>query len=270
MRRPSPGGRGQLSLGLHSREGARMSSRWTERELRGAIVKACAALAQKNLVSATDGNVSARLSPDRILVTPSGVSKGDISELDILLCDMDGRKIRGRGDVSSEVQVHLAAYRARADIGAVVHAHPPVATAFTFAGLEALLREPVVPEVIAQIGPVPTVPYITPGTRQLAAAVEPALRASDIVMLSQHGAVTVGPDPWAAYLRMEKLEYFAAVLKHAYDLAGNEGIRRLNAAQVEELKLSYGKGKRSTDSSNDEELVERIVKAVLEKLNAAH
>ena len=87
--------------------------RWTERGLRQSIVKACAALFQKNLVSATDGNVSARLGPDRVLITPSGISKGDVGDLDILLCDFDGRKIRGRGEVSSEVQVHLAAYRAR-------------------------------------------------------------------------------------------------------------------------------------------------------------
>src|SRR6185295_8552027 len=155
-----------------------------------------------------------------ILITPSGISKGDVTELGILLCDMDGRKIRGRGEVSSEVQVHLAAYRAREDMHAVVHAHPPVATAFTFAGLEAMLSESVVPEVIAQIGPIPIVPYITPGTRLLGAAAEDALRSSDVVMLSQHGAVTVGADPWAAYLRMEKLEYLASVLKHARELAG--------------------------------------------------
>ncbi len=86
-----------------------MTSPWTERELRRLIVKACSALAQKNLVSATDGNVSARLGPDRVLITPSGVSKGDVSELNIMLCDMDGRKIRGRGEISSEVHVHLAA-----------------------------------------------------------------------------------------------------------------------------------------------------------------
>src|SRR5947207_11555872 len=92
----------------------------TERELRRSMVKACGALFQKSLVSATDGNVSARLGPDRVLITPSGVSKGDVTELEILLCDMDGRKIRGRGEVSSEVHVHLGAYRAREEINAVV------------------------------------------------------------------------------------------------------------------------------------------------------
>ena len=245
--------------------------RGTERSLRGEMVKVCAALFQKNLVSATDGNVSARLAPDRVLITPSGISKGDVDELSILLCDMDGRKIRGRGDVSSEVQVHLGAYRARDDIHAVVHAHPPVATAFTFAGMEALLAEPVVPEVIAQIGPIPTVPYITPGTRMLGAAAEDALRKSDVIMLSQHGAVSVGPDPWSAYLRMEKLEYLACVLKSARELSGVDGIRRLNAEQVDELTRSYGKGRLANkpDCAEDEQLVDRIVKEVLSKLQTA-
>lgn len=247
-----------------------ITPRWSERGLRRDMVKACAALFQKNLVAATDGNVSARLAPDRVLITPSGVSKGDVDELSILLCDMEGRKIRGRGDVSSEVQVHLAAYRAREDIHAVVHAHPPVATAFTFAGVEALLCEPVVPEVIAQIGPIPTLPYITPGTRMLGAAVEDALRASDVVMLSQHGAVTVGKSPWGAYLRMEKLEYLACVLKTARELSGAEGIRRLKAEQIEELTATYGKGKAANPphSVDEDELVERIVKEVLLKLQA--
>lgn len=245
---------------------------WTERELRRLIVKACAALCLKGLVAATDGNVSARLGPDRVLVTPSGISKGDVRETNILLCDLDGRKIRGRGDVSSEAQVHLAAYRAREDIGAVVHAHPPVATAFTYAGLEHLLREPLLPEVVAQIGPIPATPYLTPGSRALAEACAAHLRGCDIVLLSQHGAVTVGVDPWAAYLRMEKLEQFALILKTARELAGAGELRTLNPRQVADLKAGYGKhsvaGTLSPGTSSPE-LVERIANEVLRRLGAA-
>ena len=232
-------------------------------------MKSCAALFKKNLVSATDGNVSARLGPDRVLITPSGVSKGDVGDLDILLCDMDGRKIRGRGDVSSEIHVHLAAYRARDEIRGVVHAHPPIATALTFAGLETLLLEPIVPEVVAQIGPIPTVPYMTPGTRALGEAVEPALRKSDIVMLCRHGAVAVAKDPWGAYLRMEKLEYFASIIKHAHDLNGSENIRRLDDDQIDELKSGYGKGQRNAAAPVSDELVERIVGEILAKLKSS-
>ncbi len=215
----------------------------SERELRRLIVKACGALYVKNLVAATDGNVSARLRPDRILVTPSGVSKGGIADLDMLICDMTGRKIRGRGEVSSEVHVHLAAYRIRSDIGAVVHAHPPLASAFTFAGREKLLRQPIIPEVAAQIGPILTVPYLTPGTRALAEAAAPCFKSCDIVLLAQHGAVALGKDPWAAYLRMEKLEHFAGILKAALELAGNNErkLKRLTAQQLKELLAGYGK-----------------------------
>ena len=179
-----------------------------------------------------------------MLATPSGKAKGEITELDILLCDTDGRKIRGRGDVTSEVHVHLAAYRSRPDAGGVVHAHPPIATAFTFAGLAHLLQEPIVPEVVAQIGPIPAAPYLTPGSRALAEAAAPLFKQCDVVMLSQHGAVTIAKEPWAAYLRMEKLEQFATILKASRELAALEGaaVRTLNDAQIDELMESYGKG----------------------------
>ena len=246
---------------------------WTERELRRLIVKACDALSRRNLVAATDGNViTARLSSDRVLVTPSGVSKGEIGELDVMLCDMDGRKIRGRGEISSEVHVHLAIYRAREDLCGVVHAHPPVASAFTFAGVENWLREPVIPEVVAQIGPIPSVPYIQPGSRALAEAVGAKFKECDIVMMAQHGAATGGKDPWAAYLRMEKLEHAAIIIKTARELAASEGksIRTLSEQQVRELRAGYGKGKLSggTESNDETAIVERIAKEVLNRMRS--
>jgi L-fuculose-phosphate aldolase len=246
---------------------------WNERELRRLMVKACGALAQKNLVAATDGNVTARLSADRILVTPSGTSKGEIRELDILLCDEDGRKIRGRGEISSEIHVHLAAYRAREDIFAVVHAHPPIATAFTFAGMENLLREPIIPEVVAQIGPIPTAPYVTPGTRELAESLTAYFKQCDIVMLAQHGAVALAKDPWRAYLRMEKLEHMASIIKHARELSGDRAVKTLNDEQADELRRLYGKGlltKKSDGAAKplelNDALVARIAAEVLGRL----
>jgi len=254
-----------------------MDAPWTERNLRQMMVKVCAALERKNLVAATDGNVTARLGPDRILVTPSGTSKGEIGELDILLCDADGRKVRGRGDVSSEVHVHLAAYRARPDVSGVVHAHPPVATAFTFAGLESWLEAPIVPEVVAQIGPIPTCPYVTPGSRALGEAAAPYFERCDIVMLAQHGAVALGKDPWAAYLRMEKLEHFATIIKTARDLAGDDSrVRKLSEEQCETLRQSYGKGRSARKDKPEaamaavsDELIARIASEVLQKLGRA-
>lgn len=214
----------------------------SEYDLRRLIVKACRALAEKGLVAAHDGNVSARLPSGYLLVTPSRVSKADVSEESILYCGPDGRRIRGKGEVSSEVNLHLSAYKVRPDVRAVVHAHPATASAFTFAGAESLLLEPVLPEVIARLGSIPAVPYATPGTPALGAAAEPYLAAHDAVLLAQHGALTLGQDPWEAYLLMEKVEHAAAVLKAARELAGSDaGVKSLSPAQIADLLKSYRK-----------------------------
>lgn len=212
-----------------------MNSR-RERHLRRLIAKACRALYEKNLVAATDGNVSARLGPDRVLITPSNSGKGGMRARHLLVCDMEGRRIRGLGAPSIEIQVHLAAYRRRPDIGAVVHAHPPIASAFTVAGREAWLNEPITPEAVAHLGRIPAVPYFTPGSRVLADAFEMEIEKSDVVLLAQHGAVAVAKDPWAAYLLMEKLENLAVIVKAARELAGAGKIRRLTAREVRELR----------------------------------
>ena len=208
-----------------------------ERKLRRLIVKACHAACHKNLVAATDGNISARLGPNRVLITPSACSKGDVRTRDLLVCDMEGRRIYGPGAPSIEIQVHLAAYRRRPDVGGVVHAHPPITSAFSFAGREAWLNEAVLPEVVAHLGRIPTVPYFTPGSRVLADAFEMEIEKSDVLLLSQHGAVTVAQDPWAAYMLMEKLEHFAVTLKAAHELAGDAKIKHLNAREVMELRM---------------------------------
>lgn len=217
-----------------------MPSPASEYELRRLIVKACRALSERGLVASHDGNISARLPSGYLLVTPSRVSKADVSEESVLYCGPDGRRIRGQGEVSSEIQLHLSAYKVRPDCRAVVHAHPPIASAFTFAGAEALLAQPVLPEVVARFGAIPSVPYVTPGTPQLGAAAEPLLETHDAVMLAQHGALTLGKDPWDAYLLMEKVEHAAVILKAARDMAGGEeGVKTLTPAQVAELLKSY-------------------------------
>ncbi|MDX6770273.1 MAG: class II aldolase/adducin family protein, partial [Elusimicrobiota bacterium] len=124
----------------------------------------------------------------------------------------------------------------------VVHAHPPLASAFTFAGAESLLLRPVLPEVVARLGSIPAVPYVTPGTPALGAAAEPFLAKHDAVLLAQHGALTLGKDPWEAYLLMEKVEHAAVILKAARDLAGSEqAVKSLTPQQVADLLKSYRK-----------------------------
>lgn len=214
-----------------------------ERALRALVVKACRALSERGLVAATDGNVSARLDSKTFLVTPSGVSKGEVTARSLLRCDSIGRGIGlpAGAKISSEIRMHLAVYAQRPEVEAVVHAHPPTACAFTLAGLENLFREPILSEVAAMIGPVPCAPYRTPGTPALAQAAARACRDADAVLLARHGAIALGADPWQAFLRMEKLEHAAQTLRAAIALAGSpRRIKRLTARELAAVLERHG------------------------------
>lgn len=194
------------------------------------IVTVCRRLYERGLIAGPDGNVSVRLDADRVLVTPSGLSKVDVTEEDLVEVALDGRRLSGDREPSSEVILHLRMYSRRPDVRAVVHAHPPVATGFAVAGEG--LDAPVLPELIAQMGPVPLVPYGTPGTSELAAAFEPFIGAHDAFLMANHGAVTVGPTLRVAHQRMESLEHAARILLTARQLGG---VRELSPAQVATL-----------------------------------
>jgi len=194
------------------------------------LVDVCRRLYARGLIAGGEGNVSARLRPARLLVTPAGASKGDLEPSDLLVVDDAGRTLRGAGRASTEIAMHLRIYRGRPDVGAVVHAHPPVATAFAVAGES--FAEPVLPELIVAIGPVALVPYATPGTESLADRLEPFLRDHDAFLLSNHGVTTVGPTVEVAYARMESLEHSARILLAAR-LLGR--VRTLTAEQVRDL-----------------------------------
>lgn len=174
------------------------------------IVRVCRRLYERGLIAGPDGNVSLRLSDERILVTPSGVSKVDVSEDDIVEISIEGRVLRGRGRPSSEIAMHLAAYRHRPDVMAVVHAHPPVATAFAVAGES--LAECILPEIVFQVGQVPLVPYALPGSEAVAEQLKPFLSNHDAFLLANHGATTLGPTLSIAHQRMESLEHTARIL----------------------------------------------------------
>jgi len=194
------------------------------------IVTVCRRLYERGLIAGPDGNVSVRLSADRVLVTPCGLSKGELAEGDLVEVALDGRRLAGDRDPSSEVILHLRMYSRRPDVRAVVHAHPPVATGFAVAGEG--LEAPVLPELIAQMGPVPLVPYATPGTSELAEVFEPFIAAHDAFLMANHGALTVGPTLQSAHQRMESLEHAARILLAARQLGG---VRELTPAQVAPL-----------------------------------
>jgi L-fuculose-phosphate aldolase len=183
----------------------------TARAVASRMAQCCRQLAARGLIAGQDGNLSVRLGPDRVLVTPAGVIKALVGPGDMVEVDLGGgRKRRGRHNPTSELDLHLRILRRRPDIGAVVHAHPPVATAFGVAGEG--LHIFVLPELILLCGEVPLVPYGTPGTPDLADRLEPLLTGHEAWLLANHGAVTVGATLDAAWIRMESLEHAARII----------------------------------------------------------
>lgn len=199
------------------------------------IVQVCRRLYDRGLIAGPDGNVSVRLPGDRVLVTPAGMSKVDVTEEDLVELSLDGQHRRGARRASSEVAVHLRVYQRRPDVQAVVHAHPPTATGFAVAGES--FSACVLPEIIYQVGWVPLVPYATPGTMALADAFEPFVARHDAFLMANHGATTVGPSLLLAHQRMESLEHTAKILLTARLLGrvqtlGPDDVRALEAARA--------------------------------------
>ncbi|MBI4795957.1 MAG: class II aldolase/adducin family protein [Deltaproteobacteria bacterium] len=202
----------------------------SKQQLKEDIVRICRMLHRKNYLAATDGNVSVRLG-DRVFVTPSGVHKGLMDAYQILTVDLEGRVLSGEGKPTSEIRMHLLAYELRPDVEAVVHAHLPYATACTLAGID--LLEPILPEVVITLGGIPTAAYATPGSEEVPESIRGLIEEYDAVLLSRHGAMTVGRDVTDAYNKMEKLEHTARVVLAAR-LQGP--LPPLPAAEVEKLR----------------------------------
>lgn len=203
------------------------------RGTRDEIVLVCRRLYERGLVAGSDGNVSVRQEDGSILVTPSGLSKVDVTPDDLVVVTLDGRVREGRHAPSSELRMHLRIYQRRPDVGAVVHAHPPAATGFAVAG-EAFMA-PVLPEVILQLVEVPLVPYATPGSEQLADAFEPFLADHDGFLMANHGATTIARSLVTAHQRMESLEHAARILLAARALGR---VNELSAADVQSLRAT--------------------------------
>ena len=214
--------------------GVASGKRVTEHELRQEMVRVGRLMWERGYVAATDGNLSARLDAERLLVTASGLSKGFLSTDDMVVLRLDGQaasSYRGRGQrPSSEIAMHLEAYRQRPDVNAIVHAHPPLATAFSIAGVS--LARCVLPEVIVTLGGIPTAEYATPGTMEVPGSIRQAVREYDAIILAHHGSLTVGRTLWEAYLRLEKVEHTAEITLAAQQLGR---VTTLSPEAVEKL-----------------------------------
>ncbi|MCK4413333.1 MAG: class II aldolase/adducin family protein [Candidatus Eisenbacteria sp.] len=211
--------------------------------LRREIVEVGRRLYARGLVAATDGNISVRLRGDRILVTPAESCLGELRPEELIVVPSQPTPLSPRPVSSllpqrlrptSELPMHRQAYIQRPEIGAVVHAHPPIITAFTVAGLS--LAAPVLPEVAIALGPVPTAPYATPSTDAGARAIEELIRTHDAILLDRHGAITVGTNPLDAYRKLEKLEHCAQVVLAAHQLGRIQTLPPDEVARLQELK----------------------------------
>ena len=209
-----------------------------EERLRADIVETGRRLHSRAYVASNDGNISVRLDDDRLLTTPKGVSKGFMTPDMLVTTDLDGQKVAGERDPSSELLMHLAVYQHRPDVTAVVHAHPPAATGFAVAGIP--LDRAVLAEVVTTLGSIPIADYGTPSTQELADAVRKYIKTHDGLLLANHGALTVAGELFAAYYKMETIEHFARISLVARMLGQERLLSREEVTRLQALRGSYG------------------------------
>ena len=190
---------------------------------------------QRGYIAGSDGNLSARLGAERLLVTPAGAPKGALAPADLVVTWLDGSPCSRTERPSTELALHVAAYRQRPELGAIVHAHPPAVVAHSLVGIS--LSPAVLPESILNKGGVATVEYRLPGSSLLAEEVAAALRENDTVVMERHGTVTVGSDLASAYRRLESLEHTAKTLLMARAIGQVEPLPEREVERLRELSV---------------------------------
>jgi L-fuculose-phosphate aldolase len=194
-------------------------------------------LHRRGFIAACDGNISVRLDRRRVLITPTAMPKGMIKPLDLIIVDLEGRKLKGLRAVTSEIGMHLLIYRMRPDVNAVVHAHPPTATGFAAAGMA--LDEPLVCEVVVGLGQIPLAPYGTPGTPELGKTLEPFIPQYDAILMANHGVVTYGRELQSAYMKMETVEHFARIALTTYILGRQQTLEQAEVDKLVRARRKY-------------------------------
>ena len=209
-----------------------------EERLRADIVEVGRRVYARGYVASNDGNISVKLPDGRLLATPTGVSKGFMTPDMMVTTDMSGKELTGERNPSSELLMHLAVYEHRPEINAVVHAHPPTATGFAVAGIP--LVRAVLAEVVATLGSIPLAGYGTPSTPELPDAVRKYIKAHDGMLLANHGALTIGPDLFNAYYKMETIEHFAKISLVARQLGREHMFSKEEVQRLQDLRGRYG------------------------------
>ena len=209
----------------------------TELELRRDLARFGKWLYRLGFMPGSSGNLSVRMDSDTILVTPTGCSKYLVKSDDMVLVDLEGRKIAGSRQPTSEIGIHLAVYHLRPDVNSVVHAHPPVATGFACAGKA--LDVPLCSEAVMTLGPVPLAPYATTGTAELAASMAPLIPDHTAILMANHGAVAYGESLLDAFLKMETVEHFAHICLVANQLGSPCPLEEPAVGQLYEARAKY-------------------------------
>lgn len=208
----------------------------TENNLRRDLVRFSRRLYRLGFMPGTSGNLSVRLDRHRLLVTPTGISKALVKAADMVIVDLNGIMLAGTKKVTSEISMHLAVYHLRQDVKAVVHSHPPIATAFACSGRA--LDEMICQEAVMTLGAVPLAQYATTGTDEVAASLAPLIPDHEAILMANHGAVSYGETLLDAFLKMETVEHLAYVALVAHQLGSAQP---LNADQVQQLQFARAK-----------------------------
>jgi L-fuculose-phosphate aldolase len=209
-------------------------------DARTAIIDTGRRMYERGFVASNDGNISVRISDNLILITPTGVSKGEMTPDMLVILDLDGNIIDGSRKVSSETAMHLRLYRENIAIGAVTHAHPAAATAFAIARIP--LDKPVYPEALVILGEVPVASYATPGTSEVPESVAPYANTHRAVLLANHGALTWGKDLHEAWFRLESLENYAKILMYSRFIL--KAAEELTPDEQNKVLIAAGEGAR--------------------------
>ena len=209
----------------------------TEVELRRDLVRFSRLLYRLGYMPGTSGNLSVRLDDSRLLVTPTGVSKFLLRPADMVIVDLAGKQLNGYRRMTSEVSMHLAVYRQRTDVTAVVHSHPPIATAFACVGRG--LDEMLCQEAVMTLGVVPLATYAATGTEEVAASLTPFIPDHDAILLANHGAVSYGRNLLEAFQKMEIVEHLAHITLVAHQLGAPRTLEHEQIRQLREAKTRY-------------------------------
>lgn len=219
-----------------------MENRWNsgihDRKLKEEICEIGRRVYNKGFAAANDGNISIRVGENEVLCSPTMICKGFMEPDDICAVDLDGNQLAGKRKRTSEILLHLAIMKERPDVKAVVHCHPPHATAF------AVAREPIpqciLPEVEVFMGEVPMAPYETPGGQEFAETVVPFLKATNTIILNNHGTVSFGTDLTQAYWKTEILDAYCRILILSKQLGGVTYLNEQKSRELIDLKKKLG------------------------------